>query len=264
MHTRRGELVVQDGYLAQIKRDAARRAAFTRRPTQPEAASLEVPAFAHPIGNSRKAVPQLNGFGFTNDEQDRIREMFLIHSRDNVMTQVDFNNFLVEAFAYSFTTREAALDCRQHIRASIGQLAAKIDTTSPIFTQAWRYFDKQQNDVLTLRQVGAGLSTVTRAADASKFIFALADVNENNSLSHDEVLEFFKHFIELVLTLGLGVLALEQAFLITNDGWDADAVAAQRGVIENTMNQVQQRARAELDQPLTACCLRHSKLSQTN
>jgi len=197
--------------------------------------SMDIPSFTSPLGSPHRPNPQLNGLDLTDSEKERISEMFRAHACDNVLSRSSFNDFLLEGFAYSFTTRENQMDSRQHIRAALSQLEA--DFSSPIFTQAWLYFDQERNNGLTLRDVGEVLSSVKQPGTASRFVFALADINANGSLSSEELLHFFSHFIELARVLGTGVLALERAFLISNQGWDIESYNEQHRKIESTMEQ---------------------------
>lgn len=196
-----------------------------------------MPSFHGPIGATRRASPLLSGLDLPDSEQDRISEMFHAHATNNTLSQSSFNRFLLEGFSYSFTTRENDRDCRHHIRASLDQLP--VDMSSPIFKQAWAYFDQERNGVLTLRDVGKALASVKSRGTASRFVFDLADVNQNGSLNYEELLHFFNHFIELSLVCGVGVLGLERPHLIHKEGWDMERYKKEVATIESSMIQAQ-------------------------
>ena len=97
----------------------------------------------------------------------------------------------MEGFAYSFTEREESPLTRKQIRAAVknNSLQQGLDLkNSSLFKRSWEYMDTQGIGRITLRQLGAGLSQITRAGPPQQaFVFSLVDVNLNSALSFEEV-----------------------------------------------------------------------------
>ena len=90
-----------------------------------------------------------------------------------------------------------------------------LNLENSLFKRSWDYIHTDGSGKITLRQLGAGLSAITRDGPPQQsFVFSLVDTDQTSSLSFDEVLDFFTEFISVLSHLSVATLERETSFLL--------------------------------------------------
>jgi len=130
----------------------------------------------------------------------------------------NFSQFLLEGFAAAFVSQEATNFSPPFIQDWVfsGVLTENVDLASPLFQRAFEYFDTASNGELNLEEVAQGVVKIASGEmqDLEEFLFFLADVEERESLSEENMLEFFGSVVTLYATLGINMLKAERPYLV--------------------------------------------------
>ena len=162
--------------------------------------------------------PELIGLGLSEAQQGSLEALYAEYAvkQSGVLRTDEFNKLLSETFCYSVVKhRVVDSDCVGWLRSKVQDesLLASLDMSSPIFWRSWEYFDRHSKGFVDLADIGAALKCI--AIDkCTKFLFFISDLNDNGSISQEELLALYQHFFELYSALSENVLSCDTDWLM--------------------------------------------------
>lgn len=166
--------------------------------------------------------PELIGLELEKDQEESLIELYTHYGGSNGVIREDkFNRLLVETFCYSLLKHrqldaEAIEWLRGHIKDE--SLLQGVDLTSALFWRSWEWFDEQGKGFVDLADLGAVLCSIAsqKSDGYAKYLFFLTDLNDNGTISEEELVGVYTQFMELYGKLSLNILNCDAQRLVAS------------------------------------------------